>query len=322
MEISVIIPVYNVEKYIERCIRSILDQTFQDFEVILVNDGSTDRSMEIVEKFARVDNRFVILHNPKNMGLMWTRKVGYDKAKGKYFVFCDSDDYLPSNSLEKLYNVITDSRASIVAGGVQYVSDKKQLAKRYNKLSYGSDSEAVYKSLLTGELLHNLWGKIFDRKLFDQPLDTFEGITNGEDGIVFYQLGSRIENIITVEEIIYYYYINAGSATRQRLSDKALAQKLFSYRYISDYLKSNCFALSDYVKCWEIRVLEGLKMSGVKKKELDFLDVKSVSTYRSINSYKKGCKGAVLYLKINSTLFRHVLRNLQKFKNFYRKFAG
>ena len=87
MKISVIIPVYNVERYIARCLDSILAQSFRDFEVVIVDDCGTDNSMMIVEQYASKDDRFVVRHNKQNMGLMWTRREGYLNARGEYFVF-------------------------------------------------------------------------------------------------------------------------------------------------------------------------------------------------------------------------------------------
>src|SRR5690606_5062403 len=105
--ISIIIPVYKVEKYISRCLDSILNQTFQDFEIILINDASPDNSIKIAESYADKDSRIGIIHNEENSGAGWSRKVGYTNAKGEYITFCDPDDYLPKNALELLYNGIT-----------------------------------------------------------------------------------------------------------------------------------------------------------------------------------------------------------------------
>ena len=122
-KVSVIIPVYNVEKYIKRCIESVLSQTLQDFEIIIVNDYTPDKSMDVIEDYIKNDSRIVSVNNYSNMGLMWTRREGYKIAKGEYFYFLDSDDFIPRDALEKVYNKAVEEDADIVFGNFQYVDN-------------------------------------------------------------------------------------------------------------------------------------------------------------------------------------------------------
>ena len=156
MKISVIIPVYNVEQYIARCLDSILAQSFQDFEIVIVDDCGTDNSMIIVEQYISKDDRFVVCHNKQNMGPMWARREGYLNARGEYFVFCDSDDYLLPDSLELLHEAISSTQADIVASSYVRHTFREKDVVLYNKLSHGEDSISVYKSLLSGEISHSL----------------------------------------------------------------------------------------------------------------------------------------------------------------------
>lgn len=117
-KVSVIIPVYNKEKYLEISIRSVLDQTFQDFEIIAVNDGSKDRSLEILQKFAEQDNRLRIIDIP-NGGVSHARNVGLGQARGEYITFIDADDSVHSGFLANLYDCITSSSADLVISGFQ-----------------------------------------------------------------------------------------------------------------------------------------------------------------------------------------------------------
>ena len=105
-QISVVLPVYNVEEYLRQCLDSLANQTFEDFEVICVNDGSGDSSLSILEEYASEDERFKII-SQENKGLSGARNTGMDYIKGKYTIFVDSDDWLELNALEKLYNKIT-----------------------------------------------------------------------------------------------------------------------------------------------------------------------------------------------------------------------
>src|SRR5690554_455582 len=124
--VSIIIPVYKVEKYISRCLDSILNQTFQDFEIILVNDSSPDDSIRIAEEYAQRDTRIRILHNEENSGAGWSRMVGYTNAKGEYITFCDSDDYLFFQVLQYCEKVINVNEV------VYYYFDNNESAS-YNK---------------------------------------------------------------------------------------------------------------------------------------------------------------------------------------------
>lgn len=221
--VSVVVPVYNVEKYIFRCIKSIQQQSLADIEIICVNDCTPDNSMAIVRELAKCDQRIKILNHEKNMGLMWTRRTGYRVAEGDYIVFCDSDDYLPLNSIEKLYFAAAESNADIVCGNHYYITTKGEKRRRENELKYGSSAVCILKSLLRHELVHNLWGKMFKASLFQQnEYRTFEKVTNGEDACLFYQIVRNMKEMIRIEDIVYYYMQNSESSSQRRRSYYAL----------------------------------------------------------------------------------------------------
>lgn len=113
--VSVIVPVYNVEDYLEQCLESIISQTFGNIEIICVDDGSTDRSGEILEKFAEADSRIIVIHK-KNGGLSSARNAALSRVKGKYICFVDSDDWLESNAVKEMVSHITDEIDIVVAG--------------------------------------------------------------------------------------------------------------------------------------------------------------------------------------------------------------
>ena len=117
-EFSVIIPVYNVEKYLGKCIDSILAQTFRDYELILIDDGSLDKSGEICEQYAMKDSRIVVVHQ-KNGGVSAARNTGIDKAQGRYITFIDSDDSVENNYLSSMYTISED--IDLVIGGIKHI---------------------------------------------------------------------------------------------------------------------------------------------------------------------------------------------------------
>ncbi len=253
MKVSVIIPVYNVEKYIEKCIQSILNQSFQDFEIVIINDATPDDSMLIVRKYAELDKRIKIFENPRNMGLMWTRREGYRVAGGDYLVFCDSDDWMPANAIEILYQNATEDVADIVVGSINVLGENSlQGSIIRNQLSYGHNPEAVYRSLLTGELVHSLCGKMYLRGLFEEDaFQTIENVTNGEDAALFYQLVAKCNKVTVVDEVVYCYYYNPNSSSRRRMTTTQIAQIIqvrgFIYSVLQPYPLLNPLFMKSYL---------------------------------------------------------------------------
>lgn len=222
-KVSIIVPVYNVETYIDRCLRSIEEQTLKDIEIIVVDDCTPDKSMTIVERFAKEDSRFKIIKHEYNKGLMWARRTGYMAAIGDYITFCDSDDYLPNNAVELLYKEAIKTEADIVSGNLQYFFTNGKTEKWTNELHYGNDKESALKSLLLGELMHCLCSKLFKRELLqDYHYQTFEHFTNGEDGCLFYQVIDNMHKIVQIDEIVYNYMQNISSSSQVMYNSQAI----------------------------------------------------------------------------------------------------
>lgn len=222
-KVSICIPVYNVEKYIGRCIESIQNQSLKDIEIVIVNDCTPDASIEIVRKYAACDNRIKIVNHDKNRGLMMTRRTGYMAATGDYITFCDSDDTLADGALEALYNSAVRENADIVSGTIEYVPVKGVRRLWKNQLSYGNDKISAFRSLLTGEFGHNLCSRLFHRELLqNNPYETFENATNGEDGMLFYQVVDKASKIIAINQVVYEYWQNLSSSSNVRFKENAL----------------------------------------------------------------------------------------------------
>ncbi|MBO5629238.1 MAG: glycosyltransferase family 2 protein [Aeriscardovia sp.] len=222
-KVSVVVTVYNVEKYIQRCIESIQKQTVKDIEILVVDDATPDNSMDIVEEIANNDNRIKIVRHEKNMGLMWARKTGYTAAQGEYITFCDSDDYLPIDAVELQYKEAVFSGADIVSGNLAYVEANGKQSILCSKLKYGNDKVSAFKSLLRGELRHNLCSKLFKASILkDYTYKTYEHFTNGEDGCLFYQVIDNTSKIVHINLPVYYYFQNTESSSRVRYNEKAI----------------------------------------------------------------------------------------------------
>lgn len=222
-KVSVIIPVYNVEKYIGRCIESVQKQTLTDWELILVDDCSPDNSIEIMQEYEKKDSRIIVKRHDVNHGPMTARRWGDAIASGEYITYCDGDDMLPDNALELLYNTALETGADIVSGNMTYISINGSKKVFKSTLKYGNDRISAFKSLLRGELRHNLCSKLFKASLLKEyEYKSYEHFTNGEDGYVFYLVVSHITKIIQIEAPVYYYMQNMQSSSQVRLRENAI----------------------------------------------------------------------------------------------------
>ncbi|WP_289054496.1 glycosyltransferase family 2 protein [Carboxylicivirga marina] len=209
--VSVIVPVYNLEKYILRCVTSISNQSYKNIEIILVDDGSVDRSSSICKETAKVDNRIIYIIK-ENGGVTSARKMGVSNAKGEYLMFVDGDDEIELNCIEKLLSVINETnRSDIVLGNLKAIPDRFQLNVPFEGII---DSKEYIELLLKGKVI---WGpvcKLFKRKLFENK-DCFapEYIAKGEDAIMNVRIALHARSIHLVNDTVYYYYLHEESTT-------------------------------------------------------------------------------------------------------------
>lgn len=232
--ISVIIPVYNAEKYMAQCLDSILNQTFQDFEAIVVDDGSTDGSVEIIEHYIATDCRICLIRQEQNKGPMVARQEGCNISKGCYIFFCDGDDTLPNNAFELLYNTAILNNADIVVGHINIIDANGNVRLfRKEELNYGVDSVSVYKSLFNGELSHNLCAKLFKKELLkEHQYLTVSNMRNGEDALLFYQIVEHCSKITCVENCVYNYIQHSTSSTHIPISLENVDKLMFLQHYL------------------------------------------------------------------------------------------
>ena len=215
-KISIIVPVYNVEEYLSNCVESLLNQTFKDFELILVNDGSTDNSLEICKKYKNIDNRIRIV-DKNNGGLSSARNAGLDVAKGDYIGFIDSDDYVHPKMYEILYKKIVENNAEISLCNFKKVHNyDKELLKTNENLEqkilteFMSKIEALEKmDEENGVVLIVAWNKLYKRDLF-RNLRYRHGAIH-EDEFIVHRILYDAKKVIYVKEPLYFYMQRDGS---------------------------------------------------------------------------------------------------------------
>lgn len=217
MKISVIIPVYNVEDYINDCIQSIINQTFKDYEILLIDDGSTDNSGKICDKYNNEEK--VRIYHTKNKGLSEARNFGIKMAIGDYVAFIDSDDFVSTNYLEALYKITQLKNTEISVISSFDVSENSHFKKQKPKIDFSriktiTKDDALIKMLSREGFGIAAWGKLFDKKLFDDikfPKDRLF-----EDLITIPIIFDKCNNIafLESEEPLYYWRTRSNSITR------------------------------------------------------------------------------------------------------------
>lgn len=209
--ISVIVPVYNAEEFLPLCINSILSQTFTDFELLLIDDGSTDKSGEICDEYAQKDSRIKVVHK-ENSGVSSSRNIGIDYSKGRYITFVDSDDFVSPLILETLFSKLLEFKAEISACcAYRFFNDKKKIKMEFvKKENIIFAPKVLQKRIFQFRQESAVWNKLYDRDIIGDT--RFYGKTNEE--ILFnYKCFLRCERIIYTNKFLYFYRATPNSIT-------------------------------------------------------------------------------------------------------------
>lgn len=233
--ISIVLPIYNVEKYIEKCMDSVLNQTYKNIEVILVDDGSPDRCPKICEEYAKKDNRIKVVHK-ENGGLSDARNAGIKVANGEYITFIDSDDYVDEDYVEFLYNNIEKTNADIAIGAHRVLYDSgKVIEKATHENSVLKPKEVLERILYDDGIDLSAWGKLYKISLFDDI--KFPKGRIFEDSATTYMLVDKAKKIAVNSESKYNYIIRKDSISNASFSPKKM-DLITSTREMSEYIKN------------------------------------------------------------------------------------
>lgn len=205
-EISVIVPVYKVENYLKKCVNSILAQTFTDFEVWLVDDGSPDNCGLICDEYARSDSRVRVIHKP-NGGLSDARNAALEKLSGRYVFFVDSDDWIANDALETTYEAIMRTGAKVATGNAVSVNEDGRISSLYEPVQ--EETVLRGKEMLSTLLRPNAWNRLYDSSLF-QGVRYPKGRLY-EDVFVYHKILDQIDSMVLTGKVSYYYLVREGS---------------------------------------------------------------------------------------------------------------
>lgn len=311
-EISIIIPVYGVEKYIKKCLESVKNQTFKDFECLVVDDGTLDNSIKIAQEVIKDDSRFIII-NKENGGQGSARNLALDIAKGDYISFIDSDDYVEADYLKLMYEKIIEENADICTCDVAFVDEDSNVVRVFkNKINkyYEEDDYLQAKWYISNFMCDKLFKKeIFNNHRFATKLKTNEDV----------QLLFRIiykQKIVSIENILYNYLQRKGSTSKDihptyiqdRIEIKNTQMKFIKENNLEDNIAYNNFV---YLKTFIFYMITTLSRysnnykSDIEKlkKEIDINKFTLKNIIFMIKEEKKAGLSLLLF-KISPNLFR------------------
>lgn len=235
--VSIIVPIYNVENYLLECLESLVAQTYENMEILLIDDGSTDHSREIARGFCEAHSNYDIqLLLKENGGQSSARNVGVEQAKGTYFIFVDSDDIVSSTHVEVLYNAVSETKVKLAMS--KFTKNIKELSNDLSapRTSLKGDFLTLVEKLYASDYhAVSASGKIYHHTLLEE-VKFHEGIIY-EDGIFFYEIIDKIDEIILIDSVCYYYRTTENSTLTSKISEKNF-----------DILKKNEITLSFFEK--------------------------------------------------------------------------
>lgn len=217
-KVSIIVPVYNVEKYIRKCLDSIINQTLEDIEIILVDDGSKDASGSICDEYALQDNRISVIHK-ENGGLSDARNTGVKRATSDYILFIDSDDYIKENMVECLYKLLVDYQVDMSACGVYNVYSSGEKAQCDVLEEFLCDNVEAFGHIMVGwKIPGTICNKLIKREIAQELLFPVGRLY--EDAFYTTQLMQRVKSVAVTTEPMYYYFHREGSITTTAFKKK------------------------------------------------------------------------------------------------------
>ena len=264
--ISIIVPIYNVQKYIKKCVQSLIDQDYTNIEIILVDDGSPDLSKEIIDEIAKHDNRVMCVHK-NNGGVSSARNAGLERASGKYVTFVDGDDWVDNNYVSHLYTIAKEYDADIVMNENNYGLRKKDKDNFSTTISVNDAMKKIYY----GDIFVAVWNKMYKRKIIVENSMTFdEKIWYGEGMLFNMQFLNLCQTVAVCCMSLYHQTFNPSSAMRNfKIKNNLCGIKSLELqkKYINsqDVLK----AWKYHRYCFNLTIFNGIVQTNTKKDNLN-----------------------------------------------------
>ena len=238
-KISIIVPIYNAEKKLHRCIESILNQSYKNLEIILVNDGSSDNSINICEKYKIKDNRIIII-DKENAGVSVARNSGLNIATGKYIQFVDSDDYINPDMCEKLIKTINKNNADVVVCGYNKITNGKIESKFIKETTVFEmyNFKNTFNEIFKGALFNVPWNKLYKREKINNYFK--EDLSIGEDLLFNLNYFSNCNKIEIIEKCLYCYDVSQQESLTSKYNENLLEIEVMLFQEVQTFYKT-CF---------------------------------------------------------------------------------
>lgn len=308
MKISIIIPTYNAEKHIKKCIDNLLTQSYKNFEIVVVNDASTDDTLSIIESIK--DDKVKIINLSSNSGAYYARKTGIKNATGDYILFVDSDDYIENNALKNLVNYINKYSADIVR--FRYITEPSKIESNiiFNNekkpffIEKKLDKRIVDELLKTNNL-NNLWSMIVKKELItdDKIINRF---SMGEDHIQACYIYSNANKILFVDDI-YYHYCDNPTGTMKNIKVDVIKNNLIDLLYCNDLMH-------EIIKEWNV---ENEYYNLIDSRTFNAITDVMYSKLYSTNSYNREKVDDILFFLNNNKDYNNLKSRISNLKKLF-----
>ena len=322
-KVSIIVTVFNVEEYLDDCLRSISDQTEKNIEIIVINDGSSDCSLDVIKKYALLDRRIRVF-DFDNHGVSFCRNYGIQEAKSEWIMFVDADDWLPLNAIEILCSCIEEN-ADVICGGYNETKEeyKNFAVADVGKVSKVTDKDIlkcccivnpkthkrIYKNVINSALpsLTFVWGKIYKReKILEKNIIFDEELKRGEDQKFNLEFVQIHNNVVVLDSIVYNYRIRPYSASR-KWSD--------SRKEYIQYAEHICKLVNDsnlLLSMWQLKkyevIMKALSFASMENVTSESFIIEETKQLLNDNQYKEVINNKIQFLSCRQKLIQHLLR--------------
>lgn len=309
--ISIIIPVYNVEKYLKKCLDSVLEQTYKNLEIILVDDGSTDNSKTICDEYEKKDKRIKLIHK-ENGGLSDARNAGINIAKGEYITFVDSDDYISKDYVEYMYKMIKENNVKLSICGIKAVwkntkLNNEEIHTKYMKLTA---KETFGNLLFSEEIEISAYAKLYHKDLFKEI--RFPKGKVYEDTAIIYKIIDLAKNVAYGDKKCYYYITRIGSISKQKVFNKNEEDYIKHTQEMLKYVLTNypeleiaVYRFDIYSKFRILRMLMFLKPRDKKREKMLIQQIKKnqKEVYKNQRTPRRD-KLAIILINLGMPIFK------------------
>lgn len=323
-KVSVIVPVYNVEEYLDDCLTSISNQSESNIEILIINDGSLDNSLEVAKRHALLDQRIRIFNND-NHGVSYCRNYGIKEAKSDWIMFVDADDWLPFDSIEVLYSFVAED-VQVICGGYEErrENDEDSSTTGNNQPTKITDinilkgccivnpktHRSIYKSVVDYELpsLSFVWGKMYRRQsIIDSNIFFDERLKWGEDQKFNLEFIQSHHEVVCFDKCIYNYRIRISSSSRKwsNSSDEYIQYAFYIHELVND----NDFLVSMWqLKRFEV-IMNVLSLASMEKMAKSRFLINEIKRFLRYEQYKEVVINEVKILNFQQRFIQHLLRN-------------